>query len=143
MASKKTIIESPLSPEEFFAQLQTSDLFVGDIKITHFEIREKVYFRKKFALPIIKGQIEKEGNNTKIIVSFTEQNSSRIPRLVFLFIIVFLAIFLGIYSQDILLSGAIYGMGSIISASFMLEFTSYCKRGLKKILKLTNSKIIK
>lgn len=141
MLFKKQIIQSPLTIEELSYQILTSNLFTGTVEDKYFQIREEKFFANKLLFPIINGQMVRQDNATNITVSFAVCKIDKIAISLFLILVLLLSVLLGILSHDIFLLLTILLWDVVLAIIFTAVYRFNCRRALKKILKLTNSKI--
>ncbi len=143
MFFKKQIIQSKLTIEEFASRLKTTDLFIGTVEETHFAIREEKEFANKLLFPIINGQMVKQGDATNTTISFSVCKTDKIGLGVFLIFTLLLCVLLGVVSHDIFLLLLVLFWEVVIAVIFTVVYKLNCRRAMKKILTLTNSKITK
>lgn len=141
MLFKKRTIQSNLTMQEFAARLTTSDLFVGTVGETYFEIREEKIFSNKLLFPIINGQMAKQRDTTNTTISFSISKADKIGIGAFSILVLLLSVVLGVVSHDSVLLFVVLLWDIVILIIFMVIYVSNCRRALRKILKLTNSKI--
>lgn len=144
MVFKKQIIQSKLTIEEFASRLKTTDLFIGTVGEMRFAIREeKFFFANKLLFPIINGQIVKQGDATNITILFSVCKTDKIAIGVFLILTLLLCVLLGIVSHDIFVLLVMLFWSVVMAVISTVVYKLNCRRAMKKILKLTNSKITK
>ena len=142
MLFKKQIIQSPLTIEEFTERLTTLDVFTGIIGENCFEVREEKFFCNKMLFPIINGKMVENDDATFITLSFAVCKMEKISAVAFLILVLLFTIVLGIVTNDVLVLLVLLLWAGLIAVISILEYRFYCRRALRKILRLTNSKIV-
>ena len=143
MFFKKQTIQSKLTMEEFASRLETTNLFTGTVEEICFAIREEKFFSNKLLFPIINGQMVRQGDATNITISFSVCKTDKIGIGVFLILTFLICVLLAIVSHDIFVLLVMLFWSVVMAVISTVVYKFNCRRAMKKILKLTNSKITK
>lgn len=136
MCEFRKTIESDLIPERLTTRLVDSNKFKGTVRNTEFEVKENRFFSNENLFPVIKGTMEVQGNITSITLSFEPTKSDKIGNGIFLIIIFLLAIVLGIFSLDVLITIGLLCWGVFVGVCMLALYTYYCWRAYKKLCKI-------
>ena len=140
MLFKKQTIQSDLTKEEFLERLATTDCFEGFVADDRFEVREEKSFSNKLLFPVVNGEMINQENTTMATVLCAMRKVDKIGIGGFLLFTAILSVVLGVVSHDVLLWLGVFLWDVVLAVFFAVVYAYNCRRALRKILKITNSK---